>query len=76
MQQKFKLPKESLVQPEDGGEHSVDGQDVEGHSLPITAPPSNVPNLPTTAPPSFDPGLPTRHGGEFAPTDTEDGDST
>jgi hypothetical protein len=67
---KFQLPKESLIEPEDR-EGFIDGGDVEGHSLPITAPPNN---LPTTAPPSFDPGLPTR-GGEFAPTDTEDGDS-
>jgi len=67
---KYQLPKESLIEPEDR-EGFIDGGDVEGHSLPITAPPSN---LPTTAPPSFDPGLPTR-GGEFAPTDTEDGDS-
>ena len=68
---KFKLPKESLVEPEQR-EGFVDGGDVEGHSLPTTAPPSN---LPTTEPPSFDPGVRTRHGGEFAPTDTEDGDS-
>jgi hypothetical protein len=70
--QKYKLPKESLIHPEDGGEQFIDGQDVEGHGLPVTAPPNN---LPTTAPPSFDPGIPTRHGGEFAPTDTEDADS-
>jgi hypothetical protein len=69
--QKYKLPKDKLIEPEQGDQF-IDGGDVEGHSLPITPPPNN---LPTTAPPSFDPGLPTRHGGEFAPTDTEDGDS-
>jgi hypothetical protein len=72
---KFKLPKDSLVEPEQGrrpgpGEQFIDGGDVEGHSLPTPAPPTN---LPTTAPPSFDAGV--RRGGEFAPTDTEDGDS-
>ena len=40
---KYKLPKDSLVEPEKGtqpGDSFIDGQDVEGHGLPTTAPPS------------------------------------
>jgi hypothetical protein len=60
---KFKLPKEQLVEPEQGsreGDAFIDGQDVEGHGLPITAPPS------------FDVQRRTQHGGEILPTDTDD----
>jgi hypothetical protein len=59
---KYKLPKDSLVEPEQGtppGDEFIDGQDVEGHGLPITAPPS------------FDPGRGTQHGGEAVPSSDE-----
>jgi hypothetical protein len=60
---KYKLPKDSLVEPEQGtepGEGFIDGGDVEGHGLP------------TTAPPSLDPQ---RRGGEAVPSPDEDDDS-
>jgi len=62
---KYKLPKDSLVEPEQDtppGDGLIDGQDVEGHGLP------------TTAPPSFDPQGRTHHGGEAVPSDEVDGD--
>ena len=62
---KYKLPKDSLVEPEEGtqpGDGFIDGQDVEGHGLP------------TTAPPSLDPQRRTPHGGEAIPTSDEDND--
>lgn len=61
---KYKLPKDSLVEPEQGkepGDRFIDGQDVEGHGLP------------TTAPPSLDPQ---RRGGEAASSSDEDDDAS
>jgi hypothetical protein len=61
---KYKLPKDSLVEPEQDtrpGDGFIDGQDVEGHGLP------------TTAPPSLDPQ---RRGGEAVPSPDEDDDRT
>ena len=63
---KFKLPKGSLVEPEQGtleGQAFIDGQDVEGHGLP------------TTAPPTFDVQRRSSHGGEVVATDTDEGDA-
>jgi hypothetical protein len=60
---KYKLPKDTLVEPEQGsqpGDAFIDGQDVEGHGLP------------TTAPPSLDPQ---RRGGEAVPPSDKDDDS-
>jgi hypothetical protein len=61
---KYKLPKDSLVEPEQDtqpGDRFIDGQDVEGHGLP------------TTAPPSLDPQ---RRGGEVVSSPDESDDST
>ena len=57
---KIKLPKDSLVEPEEGQgpDHFIDEGDVEGHGLPVTAPPSIGQRLPG-------------HGGELAPTDVD-----
>ena len=60
---KYKLPKDSLVQPEDqpsSGEGFIDDKDVEGHGLP------------TTAPPSFDPQARSPHGGEAIPSSDDE----
>ena len=55
----MKLPKDGLVEPEEL--RLIDTGDVEGHGLPITAPPS----FGTNSGPS--------HGGEIAtPTDADD----
>jgi hypothetical protein len=61
---KYKLPKESLVEPEQRSPEDgfIDDGDVEGHGLPTTAPPSLG---------SHGPG----HGGELTPTD-DDEDTT
>ena len=61
----YKLPKESLVEPEQGspGDGFIDGQDVEGHGLP------------TTPPPSLDPQR-RPHGGEVVTSDDTEGDGT
>jgi hypothetical protein len=59
---KIKLPKDSLVEPEQGrgpGEALVDEGDVEGHGLPVTAPPSLGQQVPG-------------HGGEITPTDVDE----
>ncbi len=55
----FKLPKESVVEP-DAARQRIDGDDVEGHGLPIT-----VPSLGTRVP---------GHGGENIPMPIEDDD--
>jgi hypothetical protein len=55
---KYKLPKDSLVEPEQG-EGFIDEGDVEGHGLPITAPPSLGQQGPG-------------HGGELIPTDVDE----
>ena len=59
---RFSLPKDGLAQP-DGGVPSPtgDSEDVEGHGLPITAPPSLGQRGPG-------------HGGENIPSPGEDGD--
>jgi hypothetical protein len=58
MTKRFRLPKDGLVEPEQrGGVDFIDGEDVEGHGLPTTAPPSLFPDR--------GPG----HGGEAAPGD-------
>ncbi len=55
---KMKLPKEGLVEPE---ELRIDGSDVEGHGLPLTAPPA------------FGASSGPSHGGEIAmPADDDD----
>jgi hypothetical protein len=57
-----RLPKEGLGQPDEGmgpGEQFLDiTDDVQGHGLPVTAPPAG-----------FTKGTPT-HGGELEPGDT------
>jgi hypothetical protein len=61
---RIKLPKDSLVQPEEsrGPEGFVDEGDVEGHGIPVTAPPSLGQQLPD-------------HGGELTPTDADEDSS-
>ncbi len=59
---KIKLPKEGLIEPEEGtrgGDGFIDENDVEGHGLPVTAPPSIG---------QHGPG----HGGEVTPTDSDE----
>lgn len=58
---RIKLPKDSLVEPEEsrGPEGFVDEGDVEGHGIPVTAPPSLGGQLPG-------------HGGELTPTDADE----
>ena len=66
MDKRIRLPKEGLIEPEDrtsslDGLH--DGDDVEGHGLPVTAPPTGLsPRMPGT-------------GGEIVPTDTDEADT-
>ena len=58
---KIKLPKDSLVEPEElrqTRDDFIDEGDVEGHGLPVTAPPSIGQRLPG-------------HGGELTPTDVD-----
>jgi hypothetical protein len=58
---KIRLPKDSLVEPEQGRQEPdsfIDEGDVEGHGLPVTAPPSLGQKLPG-------------HGGEVTPTDVD-----
>lgn len=57
-----KLPKEGLVEPESIRVNQfIDETDVEGHGLPLTAPPSVVRRGPS-------------HGGENIPSPVEDED--
>jgi hypothetical protein len=58
---KIRLPKDSLVEPEQGRHPDafIDEGDVEGHGLPTTAPPSLGQQMPG-------------HGGELTPTDADD----
>jgi hypothetical protein len=59
---KFRLPKEHQVEPEGvGTPRLIDDNDVEGHGLPTTAPPSAMPHR--------SPG----HGGENIPTVEDEG---
>ena len=61
---KIRLPKDSLVEPEQGRQEPdafIDEGDVEGHGLPLTAPPSLGQRLPG-------------HGGELTPTDVDSDD--
>jgi hypothetical protein len=66
MQKNVKLPKESLRNGPDGGESVVkmepliDSNDVEGHGLPLTPPPS------------FGSQRTPGHGGENIPTPVDD----
>jgi len=69
MQKNVKLPKESIhmTQPDEGEsvvgrEPLIDGNDVEGHGLPLTPPPS------------FGSQRTPGHGGENIPTPVEDDD--
>jgi hypothetical protein len=59
---KFRLPKENAVEPEGVSARLIDDNDVEGHGLPTTAPPSAMPHR--------SPG----HGGENIPTPVDDED--
>ena len=58
---RIKLPKDSLIEPEEsrGPEGFIDEGDVEGHGMPVTAPPSLGQQLPG-------------HGGELTPTDADE----
>jgi hypothetical protein len=58
---RIKLPKDSLIEPEEssGPEGFIDEGDVEGHGIPVTAPPSLGQQLPG-------------HGGELTPTDADE----
>ena len=59
MDKKFaKLPKEGLVQPEERKMPLIDSDDVEGHGLPLTPPPSFGTRTPG-------------HGGEIVPMDDD-----
>ena len=55
---KYKLPKDSLVEPEERIQEPFIDNDVEGHGLPTTAPPG-IGQFPG-------------HGGEAKPKDDED----
>ncbi|MDH4141766.1 MAG: hypothetical protein OEV61_04070 [Chloroflexota bacterium] len=55
----LRLPKEGLIEPEDR-QGLVDGDDVEGHGLPLTAPPA------------FGGSRGTGHGGENIPSPVDD----
>ncbi|HET8786323.1 MAG TPA: hypothetical protein VFM38_11860 [Candidatus Limnocylindrales bacterium] len=62
---KIRLPKDSLVEPEEerqAPDGFIDEGDVEGHGLPVTAPPSHGQKLPG-------------HGGELTPTDVDTDDA-
>lgn len=60
MKKNLRLPKESLVEPDEVRPRSIDGEDVEGHGLPVT-----VPSLGTRVP---------GHGGENIPSPVDDED--
>ncbi len=60
MKKNMRLPKDSLVEPEGRSAQFIDGEDVEGHGLPIT-----VPSLGTRVP---------GHGGENIPSPLDDED--
>jgi hypothetical protein len=55
----LRLPKEGLVEPEERTRLDGGSDDVEGHGVPLTAPPSIGKSSPG-------------HGGENIPTDDED----
>ena len=62
---KIRLPKDSLVEPEElrqAPDGFIDEGDVEGHGLPVTAPPSLGQKLPG-------------HGGELTATDVDSDDA-
>jgi len=68
---KINLPKDSLVEPEEGQqgpEGFIDEGDVEGHGLPVPAPPSIGQRLPGHG------GELSPHGGELTPTDADSDD--
>jgi len=60
--QRYKLPKEGLTEPEGRRSNGIEGDDVEGHGLPLTPPPG------------FGPRRSPGHGGENIPTPVEDED--
>ncbi|MGK2850286.1 MAG: hypothetical protein ACSLFN_05165 [Candidatus Limnocylindrales bacterium] len=60
--QRYQLPKEGLTDPEGQGRSIVDGDDVEGHGIPLTPPPSLIG------------GSRPGHGGENIPSPVEDED--
>ena len=66
MQKNVKLPKEGPADPEGRnsreGEQHIDTNDVEGHGLPLTPPPS------------FGPQRTPGHGGENIPSPVDDDD--
>ena len=64
MQKNVKLPKEGVVDPENArtGDELIDSNDVEGHGLPLTPPPS------------FGPQRTPGHGGENIPSPVDDED--
>ncbi len=62
MTKRFRLPKDGLVEPEERAPRELTGDDVEGHGLPLTPPPS------------FGPQRSPGHGGEMARTRIEDED--
>ncbi len=55
-----KLPKDGLVEPESRAARLAEGEDVEGHGLPLTPPPS------------FGPQRTPSHGGENIPSPVDD----
>lgn len=59
--QRYQLPKEGLTDPEGRARSAVEGDDVEGHGIPLTPPPSIGGSRPG-------------HGGENIPTPVEDED--
>lgn len=62
MDKRFKLPKEGLVEPEGRVPSRIEGDDVEGHGLPLTPPPSLIG------------GSRPGHGGENIPSPVDDED--
>ena len=60
MAKNMRRPNDGLVEPEGRRPLGIDGDDVEGHGLPLTAPPSIVSRR----------GL--GHGGENIPTPVDD----
>ena len=62
MTKRFRLPKDGLVEPEERASSELSGDDVEGHGLPLTPPPS------------FGAQRSPGHGGENVPSPAGDED--